>query len=163
MTLHEFLRVGSMNALTCRQIILMDTGTLVTSTIINHNKTQQNMNYLNDMFGYDGTTLKRKCRHFDEIFITGCTGSCHFDNFQCSQWWKFHQNEDISVSVQVMKLSIFNSFEDGTDRLDLRCHLQMSCSNWTSICGTRVEVTGMAVVFLRCVACANILNQQIFM
>ena len=43
--------------------------------------------------------LKRKCRHFDEIFITGCTGSCHFDNFQCSQWWKFHQNEDISVSV----------------------------------------------------------------
>ena len=46
------------------------------------------------------TTLKRKCRHFDEIFITGCTVSCHFDNFQCSQWWKFHQNEDISVSVK---------------------------------------------------------------
>ena len=23
--------------------------------------------------------------HFDKIFITGCTGSCHFDNFQCSQ------------------------------------------------------------------------------
>ena len=45
------------------------------------------------------TSLKRKCRHFDEILITGCTGSCHFDNFQCSQWWKFHQNEDISVSV----------------------------------------------------------------
>ena len=44
-------------------------------------------------------SLKRKCRHFDEIFITGCTGSCQFDNFQCSQWWKFHQNEDISVSV----------------------------------------------------------------
>ena len=39
--------------------------------------------------------LKRKCRHFDKILITGCTGSCHFDNFQCSQWWKFHQNEDI--------------------------------------------------------------------
>ena len=46
-------------------------------------------------------TLKRKCRHFDEILITGCTGSCHFDNFQCSQWWKFHQNEDISVSVDI--------------------------------------------------------------
>ena len=42
---------------------------------------------------------ERKCRHFDESLITGCTGSCHFDNFQCSQWWKFHQNEDISVSV----------------------------------------------------------------
>ena len=45
------------------------------------------------------STLNHKYRHFDEIFVTGCTGSCHFDNFQCSQWWKFHQNEDISVSV----------------------------------------------------------------
>ena len=45
------------------------------------------------------TSLKQKCRHFDEIFITGCTGSCHFDNFQCSQWWTFHQNEDFSVSM----------------------------------------------------------------
>ena len=58
-----------------------------------------------------GATLKWKY-HFDEIFITGCTGSCNFDeisitgctgscqidNFQCSQWWKFHQN-DISISV----------------------------------------------------------------
>ena len=43
-------------------------------------------------------SLKRKC-HFDEILITGCIGSCHFDNFQCSQWWNFHQTEDICVSV----------------------------------------------------------------
>ena len=49
---------------------------------------------------HEGTiTLKRKCRHFDEIFITGCTESCQNDNFQCSQWWKFHQNDDIFVSV----------------------------------------------------------------
>ena len=41
-------------------------------------------------------SLKRKCYHFDKIFVTGCTESCHFDNFRCSQWWKFHQNEDIS-------------------------------------------------------------------
>ena len=44
-------------------------------------------------------TLKRKCCHFDKIFITSCTVSCQNDNFQCSQWWKCHQNEDISVSV----------------------------------------------------------------
>ena len=44
-------------------------------------------------------TLKRKCHHFDEIFITGCTESCQNDNFQCSQWRKFRQNDDISVSV----------------------------------------------------------------
>ena len=36
---------------------------------------------------------------FDKIFINGCTWSCQNDNFQCSQWWKFHQNDDISVSV----------------------------------------------------------------
>ena len=46
-----------------------------------------------------GVSLKRKCHHFDEIFITGCTESCQNDNFQCSQWRKFHQNDDISVSV----------------------------------------------------------------
>ena len=43
--------------------------------------------------------LKRKSLHFDEMFITGCTGSCQNDNFQCSQWWKFRQNDDIFVSV----------------------------------------------------------------
>ena len=47
------------------------------------------------------TTLKRKSLHFDEMFITGCTGSCQNDNFQCSQWWKFRQNDDIFVSVYV--------------------------------------------------------------
>ena len=26
---------------------------------------------------YIDFTLKRKCRHFDEIFIIGCIGSCH--------------------------------------------------------------------------------------
>ena len=47
-------------------------------------------------------SLKRKCHHFDESFITGCTESCHFDNFRCSQWWRFHQNDDIFVSVLVL-------------------------------------------------------------
>ena len=49
-------------------------------------------------------SLKRKCLHFDEIFITGCTESCQNDNFQCSQWWKFHQNDDIFVSVKVIRV-----------------------------------------------------------
>ena len=39
--------------------------------------------------------------YFDEILITGCTGSCQCDNFQCSQWWKFRQNNDIFVSVMI--------------------------------------------------------------
>ena len=36
----------------------------------------------------------------DDWFITGSNGSCHFDDFQCSQWCKYCQN-DISVSVNV--------------------------------------------------------------
>ena len=57
-------------------------------------------------------TLKRKCRHFDEIFVTGGTEICHFDNFRCSQWWKFHQNDDISVSVN--NATAYTSFDDVT-------------------------------------------------
>ena len=44
-------------------------------------------------------TRKRKC-HFDELFGTGCTESCQNDNFQCSQWRKFRQNDNKSVSVR---------------------------------------------------------------
>ena len=37
-----------------------------------------------------------------EIFVTGWTGSCHNDNFQCSQWRKSDQN---GIFVLVMWLS----------------------------------------------------------
>ena len=56
------------------------------------------------------SSLKWKCHHFDEILITGCAGSCHFDNFQCSQWLKFHQNDDIFVSVITIHKS-FNHYK----------------------------------------------------
>ena len=39
------------------------------------------------------TTTETIGRHFDAIFVTGCTESCHNDNFQCSQWRKFHQEK----------------------------------------------------------------------
>ena len=45
--------------------------------------------------------LKQSC-HFDEIFCTGCTRSCHFDNFCSGQWWKFQLN-DIPISVIIYK------------------------------------------------------------
>ena len=44
-------------------------------------------------------SLKWECSYFDEIFITGCTGSCQDDKSQCSRWWKFCQNDKISISV----------------------------------------------------------------
>ena len=40
-----------------------------------------------------------------EIFITGCTGSCRFDNSQCKKWRKFRKRCDISVSVLLHKQS----------------------------------------------------------
>ena len=52
---------------------------------------------------------KRECCHFDEIFVTGCIGSCHFDNFCCGQWWKFHKklrhlycNVSMSATVKIV-------------------------------------------------------------
>ena len=41
--------------------------------------------------------MKWRSHHFDEIFVTGSSKSCQNDNFCCSQWWKFHQNDGISV------------------------------------------------------------------
>ena len=41
--------------------------------------------------------LKQKYHHFDEIFNTVLTGNCHFDKYWSCQWWKFHQNDNISV------------------------------------------------------------------
>ena len=55
-------------------------------------------------------TLKRKCCHFDEIFVIGCTESYQNDNFECSQWWKFRQNDDISLSVFKYKGAIINTY-----------------------------------------------------
>ena len=52
------------------------------------------------------TALKRKNLHFDEMFIIGCIGSCQNDNFQCNQWWKFRQNDDIFVSVGLSSVSV---------------------------------------------------------
>ena len=52
---------------------------------------------------YSGT----KC-HFDDIFITACTESCQNDNFRCSQWWKFRQNDDILV----VKMTTFGAGSD---------------------------------------------------
>ena len=50
------------------------------------------------------SALKRKCRHFDKIFVTGCTERCQNDNVQCSQWRKCHQNDNIFVSVWWLRL-----------------------------------------------------------
>ena len=50
------------------------------------------------------TSLKRKCRHFDEILVTGCIGSCHFDDFRCSQWWKISQMTLFGSAIRIRAL-----------------------------------------------------------
>ena len=70
---------------------------------------------------------KRKCRNFDEIFITDYTGSCHFDNFQCSLWWKFRQN-NIPVSLLIKKI-----LETYSRNLQLH-HSLATLSAWLAFC-----------------------------
>ena len=65
--------------------------------------------------------------HFDENFITGCTGNCHFDNFHWSQWWKFHQNDGVSISVRFTLYFIlfgvwYDWFYPYTSKLHHWCH-----------------------------------------
>ena len=49
--------------------------------------------------GRHTTTLKRKFRYFNELFVTGWTESYQINKFHLSQWWNFHLNDNISVSV----------------------------------------------------------------
>ena len=49
-----------------------------------------------------GLALKLTFYQFEKFFITGCTESCQSDNFRYSQWWKFCQYDNISVSVKMM-------------------------------------------------------------
>ena len=46
------------------------------------------INFINkcEYVRYRTPILKRICFHFYEIVVTGCTESCHFDNFRCRQW-----------------------------------------------------------------------------
>ena len=71
-----------------------------------HLETAPNLNLVTildlEMYVYP----KRKCHYFDEIFVTGCIGSCQNDNFQCSQWWKFCQN-DISCEMAFRWMSVY--------------------------------------------------------
>ena len=46
------------------------------------------------------------CYHFDEIFTTSYTGNYHFENSQCSQWWKFRQYySDVTMSVMASQIT----------------------------------------------------------
>ena len=57
--------------------------------------------YLNSLCKYDINWM--------EIFVTGCTENCRFDNF--SQWRKFRQN-DILVSVTWYRIYNINVLHD---------------------------------------------------
>ena len=74
----------------------------------NKKKTHQSSTFVSGDQCHDGTvahthwvgnTLKWNYCYFDEIFITGCTGSCHFDNLRCSQWLKLHFHSSVSAKV----------------------------------------------------------------
>ena len=47
--------------------------------------------------------LIRTYRHIDEIFVTGCNGSCQNSNFQCTKWRQIRQYDNVFVSTRVSK------------------------------------------------------------
>ena len=46
------------------------------------------------------SSLQNKWQHTDETFITSSKSSNN--TFRCSQWWQFHQYDNISVSMLVL-------------------------------------------------------------
>ena len=64
------------------------------------------MNYPNThnsfSFSLHSIILNRKCCHIDEIYVTVCTINFRNEKFQCSQWQKFCQHDDIFISVYVL-------------------------------------------------------------
>ena len=50
-------------------------------------------------FSLETYAMKTRYCSYDEFwtFVVLCF-RCNFDNFRCIQWWKFRQNDDISVS-----------------------------------------------------------------
>ena len=57
-----------------------------------HSSLKWKCRYHEEIFVAVHTYSSRHVRQCDEIFINGCTGSCHFDNFWCRQCRKLHQN-----------------------------------------------------------------------
>ena len=82
--------------------------------LLKHHDVQKWTLQLTRIQTYSQIYQTRKCCHFDEIFITGCTGSCHFDNIQCKQWqnsikmmtFPFHWPDSNKTKVR----NFFNSF-----------------------------------------------------
>ena len=93
--------------------------------------------------------LKWTC-HFKEIFITGCTRSCQNDNFLCSQWRKFPQNDDVFITVFVRcaysmspSLQVFN---DISSLISLRL---LAAWGYNDVIMTTMasEITSLTVVY----------------
>ena len=76
-------------------------------------------------------SLKRKCRHFDEILIIGCTGSCHFDEIFIKmktfpfQWstGKFERNNPPFTIENILK----GEFNWNMYEITLPCYVMNIC------------------------------------
>ena len=101
-------------------------------------------------------TQTRKCLHFDEIIINGCTGSCQSDNFQCSQWWKFRQNDDIFVSVKQYNLTLYEINSARRSFLKKPCgkaaghHIILYPGMWATVVQCCNEWEDFLPVYTRC-------------
>ena len=65
--------------------------------------------------------------HIDSFFITGCTAG--HDNLRCSQWWKGHQHDNLSISVFGHIVVPFITHSKYTLHASVQC---LSLCNWTT-------------------------------
>ena len=78
--------------------------------------------------------LRRKCRQFDKIFVTGCTGSCHFDNSSAAS--------DENPVQPVMKIKIINFL--------------FQCHDWTVILwSTFVSSFNLDIIVIAFMCCCS--------
>ena len=90
--------------------------------------------------------LKRK-NNFDEVFITGCTRGCHFHNFRCKQWLKFHQNDITLFFILTLRMpvvGVHSSHSAVRSRCQqrMRAHQQSTYIRWHRFLAGRSTVLG---------------------
>ena len=69
------------------------------------------MTTLFSVFNNSSTSLRRNCCRFGGVFVAGCTGNCHADNFHCGQLRELRRNGDfIGFSFLGITSELFDEF-----------------------------------------------------
>ena len=69
------------------------------------------MTTLFSVFGNSSTSLRQNCCRYGRVFVAGCTGNCHADNFHCGRLRKLRRNGGfIGFSFLGITSELFDEF-----------------------------------------------------